>query len=485
MKFDLSLEEAVPRREGPSFRHPVTWKIKSGENWAVIGPNGAGKTLLTDMLHGRLALKSGKLRIETDDPGDISQLSVHKLVKYVAFRDIYSLADCSNMYYQQRWNATDAEQAPPAGSLLGGFPREKAERYAALFGIGELLDKRIISLSSGELRKFLITRTLMEEPRVLILDNPYIGLDDRSRDVLNGMLARTARLKGLQTVLVLSNPRDLPDWVDRVLPVRDRECLPPLDAAAFRRDTDLRRSLFPTAAAGDIRLPEAVRPGVPHEVTVRFEKVNVRYGDRAILRDVSWKVRSGEKWALLGENGSGKSTLLSLVCGDNPQAYANDITLFDRRRGTGESIWQIKERIGYLSPEMHTFYRADLPCADIVASGFFDSVGLYRPRTDAQRETALRWLELLQAGHLAERPFLQVSFGEQRLVLLARAFVKNPELLILDEPFHGLDAGRKGLVREVIEAYCRQEGRTLILVSHYTDEIPPCVDRVKRLVRQE
>ena len=222
-----------------------------------------------------------------------------------------------------------------------------------------------------------------------------------------------------------------------------------------------------------------------YEYVLRMNSVNVRYGCRSIVSDVSWEVRKGECWALLGENGSGKSTLLSLVCGDNPQAYANDITLFDRRRGSGESIWDIKKRIGYLSPDMHTYYLEDIPCIKVVASGFFDSIGLSKECTEAQYGTAMQWMRLFHAEHLAERPFVRISYGEQRLILLVRAFVKSPELMILDEPLHGLDAGKKKLATDIIQEYCSDPDVSLIYVTHYKDEIPPCVTEFKVMTRSQ
>ena len=182
-----------------------------------------------------------------------------------------------------------------------------------------------------------------------------------------------------------------------------------------------------------------------------------------------------------GANGSGKSTLLSLVCADNPQAYACDIELFGRRRGTGESIWDIKRHIGYVSPEMHRAYMRDLPAIDIVASGLHDSVGLYvRPRPE-QRETCLHWMNRFGIGHLADRTFLRMSSGEQRLCLLARAFVKSPDLLILDEPFHGLDDDNRLLATRIIEDYCSDPSITLIIVSHYANELPSNITHHLRL----
>ena len=222
--------------------------------------------------------------------------------------------------------------------------------------------------------------------------------------------------------------------------------------------------------------------GVEDEI-IRLNKVSIRYGERTILKELDWVVRKGEKWALTGGNGSGKSTLLSLICADNPQSYACDIALFGRRRGTGESIWEIKKHIGYVSPEIHRAYLKNMPAIDIVASGLHDSVGLYvRPKPE-QRSVCERWMEVFGIGELKDRSFLQLSSGEQRLVLLARAFVKEPDLLILDEPLHGLDTANRQLVRGIIDDYCRREGKTLVMVSHYEDEFPPCITHALHLKR--
>lgn len=203
-----------------------------------------------------------------------------------------------------------------------------------------------------------------------------------------------------------------------------------------------------------------------------MNNVTVRYGPRSILRDFSWCVKRGEVWALSGKNGSGKSTLLSLVCADNLQSYACDITLFGRRRGTGESIWDIKKRIGYVSPEMHRAYLRNLPVIEIVASGLHDTIGLYRRSSREQMERCLRWMELFGIAHLRDRSFLKISSGEQRLVLLARAFVKCPQLLILDEPMHGLDPENRARAKAVIEAFSRLDGKSVIVVSHFEEDFP-------------
>jgi molybdate transport system ATP-binding protein len=164
-----------------------------------------------------------------------------------------------------------------------------------------------------------------------------------------------------------------------------------------------------------------------------------------------------------------------LVCADNPQSYACDISLFGFRRGSGESIWDIKKHIGYVSPEMHRSYSENIPAIAIVASGLYDSVGLYiRPKPE-QLIVCEWWMNVFGIRDLRNRSFLQLSDGEQRLVLLARAFVKDPELLILDEPFHGLDMCNRLRVRAIIESFCRRPRKTLIMVTHYEEELPESI----------
>lgn len=209
---------------------------------------------------------------------------------------------------------------------------------------------------------------------------------------------------------------------------------------------------------------------------VDLNQVSIRYGERTILKALDWSVMCGEKWALSGDNGSGKSTLLSLVCADNPQSYACDISLFGRKRGSGESIWEIKKHIGYVSPEMHRAYLKNLPTIDIVASGLHDSIGLYRRSTEEELAKCAWWMDIFGIGDLRDRNFLQISSGEQRLALLARAFVKDPELLVLDEPLHGLDMRNRRLAKDVIETFCQRREKTLIMVTHYKNELPSVID---------
>lgn len=466
------IKNVVARLPELRFSAPINWEIHEGEQWAVVGANGAGKNLLTDALQCRYAFRQGEVGIGEENKNS-------EYIKSITFKDIYSLADCRNVYYQQRWHTAETEESPLVADLLHAYTgREELVELLRFFRMEELLSKRLIFLSSGELRKFLIIRVLLSAPRLLILDNPFIGLDMQSRQLLKEMLQQVTTLKGIQTVLLLSNPQDIPETVTHVLPVWNKTCLPVQTREQFFNDEETQSRLFPQLKKENLRLPFSDTAAISsHKITVGMENIHIRYGNRVILKDLNWEIKNGEQWALLGPNGSGKSTLLSLIYADNPQAYANTFYLFDRKRGSGESIWDIKSRIGYVSPEMHLYYNRNVPAIQIVGSGFFDSIGLYRKCNPEQEQQALRWMELFGIEHLKDRLFLTLSSGEQRLLLLARAFVKDPDLLILDEPLHGLDICNKKRVAYIIEQFCSRPGKTLIYVTHYPEELPAKISR--------
>jgi molybdate transport system ATP-binding protein len=237
----------------------------------------------------------------------------------------------------------------------------------------------------------------------------------------------------------------------------------------------------------------------PFDVAVQMNHVNIAFGDKKILDDISWTVKRGEHWALLGANGSGKSTLLSLINADNPQVYLNDVFLFDQKRGNGESIWEIKKKIGYVSPEMHNhvlrgssyiqsqamakndfslggFSQDKTTCFEIVSSGLHDQVGSSTRLSAMQQKTIMYWMEALDVIQLKQKAFYKTSLGQQRVLLLARALVKNPPVLILDEPCQGLDKQQTNLFTSVVDGICNHIEKTLIYVSHYDSDMPSCID---------
>ncbi|MBO4924152.1 MAG: ATP-binding cassette domain-containing protein, partial [Bacteroidales bacterium] len=420
---------------------PLSLAVCDGEQVAVVGDNAAGKTRLVETLSGILPVQGTALKFAFS-PSPLRLVSEN--IKYIAFRDTYDGAD-DNYYMQKRWNQQDIDDdTPTAGALLerafnaaetgsGRFLDEAArarlheerirlrDRLYDMFGLKGLLDSYIISLSSGELRKFQLTRTLLYMPRVLVLDNPFIGLDADTRAQLADLLGTLVREMHLLVILVLARTDLMPSFITHVIPVEGLEVLPKIPVADFH---DKYAVCDPESTGGHRRstlhdeilsIPvkdlssEHFYPKDPSPEIVRCTNVTIRYGSRTILQDLNWTVREGERWALTGQNGSGKSTLLSLICADNPQGYACNIELFGKKRGTGESIWDIKRHIGYVSPEMHRAYLKNLPALDIVASGLFDTVGLFMHPTAEQLEVCRLWMDVFGIAGLADRPYLRLS----------------------------------------------------------------------------
>ncbi len=483
MQKIIEIHKGITRMPEWRMAEPVDFEAIDGEHIAVVGPNGGGKSMFIDIIIGRHPL------LMTDPIYDFTP-SKRKLVseniKYITFRDSYGESDGA-YYLQQRWNQHDIdENTPTVGKQLEeayNFSgedtlerRELQKHLYDLFNMETLLDKYIILLSSGELRKFQLAKTLLANPRVLIMDNPFIGLDPQTRDQLKDLLKTLSNEQALQIILVLSKVDDIPDFITHVVEIKKMKVYSKITKELYLKS----RSKFPVHVLTNqkeqeiINLPYSNKEYDADEV-VKMNKVSIKYGKRTILQELDWTVKNGECWALSGQNGAGKSTLLSLVCADNPQSYACDISLFGNKRGSGESIWDIKKHIGYVSPEMHRAYQKDLPAIRIVASGLKDSVGLYMKPDKSEYEKCKWWMNIFGLDGIEDRTFLKLSSGEQRLVLLARAFVKDPELLILDEPLHGLDNTNRRMVKDIIEAFCKRKNKTLIMVTHYKEELPACI----------
>lgn len=475
----IKLTEAVARNPFVRLSSPASVDLLDGEHIAIVGANGAGKSLLVDMLTGKYLLREGSL--EYDFRPSLTNYA-YENIKYITFRDVYGSSDFYYCY-QMRWNQTEQDDVPEVCdffcSVSDNSLREKLFR---IFEIESMMHKKIVMLSSGELRKIELTNALSSSPRVLVMDNPFIGLDVTTRRQLYALLDELSRTSSLQIVLVLSMMEDIPEFITHVIPVTDKHVGDKVSLQTYRdffeqQDFQLRideKILFESLDKCIAEFPYKKENYLSDEI-IRFNGVNIKYAERTIIKNLNWTVRRGEVWALCGENGSGKSTLLSLVCADNPQAYACDISLFGYKRGSGESIWDIKKHIGYVSPEMHRAYMKDMPAVEIVASGLFDTVGLYRRPDSEQISVCEWWMDIFGISKLKDKSFMQLSSGEQRLCLLARAFVKDPELLILDEPLHGLDTFNRRRVKRIVEAFCRRRDKTLIMVTHYENELPDMI----------
>lgn len=491
MQKIIAIHSGTARMPEWRLAAPVDFELAEGENIAIVGPNGAGKSLFVDMLTGAHPL-FGDEPVYDFSPSKRQYVSDN--IKHITFTDSYGEND-STYYLQQRWNQHDIdEETPRVGDILykattaNGLDTDQAwvEHLYSLFEFRPLLDKYIILLSSGELRKMQVIKALLSKPRVLIIDNPFIGLDTETREQLKNLLGRLCGEQALQIILVLPQTDGLPEFITHVVEVTDKRVSRKMPRKNFNSDRmAAAEALTPEIDSMMGGLPYRSDPDFSTGEVVNMKKVRIQYGDRIILNSLDWVVNSGERWAVTGRNGAGKSTLMSLICADNPQSYACDIALFGKRRGSGESIWEIKKHIGYVSPEMHRAYKKNIAAVNIVASGLKESVGLYVKPTAEETAICLWWLRLFGIEDKAEQSFMKLSSGEQRLVLLARAFVKDPALLILDEPFHGLDNLNRTRVKAIIDAFCRRRNKTLIMISHFADEFPGCIDHSLTLTKQQ
>jgi molybdate transport system ATP-binding protein len=492
----LSFQNAsIFQAEKPIFSG-FNWQINDHENWAIIGEMGSGKTTILQALAGK------KRVLGNFNTPFISQNERHKDVVSMAANDYagFRLVHQSIQYYQQRFNSFDAELAPtvwefltdrvrPAGTIdknsAAVSPNFIAEEILIekcnLLRISHLLDRKLTSLSNGETRRALMTHALLKSPKLLLLDNPFVGLDVASRGILHDVL-QTINQSGTKVVLT-TTVAEIPAFVSHILVLKAGK----IDWQGAKQDFIVENFNQKSEEIIDEKILQAIDNEliVPFDEVLHLRKINIKYGSVQVLKDVSWQIKVGDKWALLGPNGSGKSTLLSLITADNPQSYANDFEIFGRNRKAGMSIWDIKKQIGFVSPEMHLYADKSLSVFKIIASGLFDTAGLFQALKPADEAKINRILSLLKLHSIAHKTLLNCSTGEQRMVFLGRALVKNPPVLILDEPCQGLDENHTLAFKTIIERLCLNKNRTLIYVTHYANEIPASVTKTLQLAAGE
>ncbi|MBI1342290.1 MAG: ATP-binding cassette domain-containing protein [Terrimonas sp.] len=461
----LSLHHITVKRGSEFILKDIGFCIREQEQWAITGPVGSGKTTLAKVITGSIFYQ-GQVRYYREPTPAVMLVEQQHRFK--------NLSNTQTFYYQQRFNSFDAEDSQTLREAFESFTgknitEKKIAAHLERLHLTELFDKPLVQLSNGENKRLQLAEALASAPDMLILDNPFTGLDIEGRKTLHQIINDICR-DGTQIVLI-TDPANLPACITHIATLTNGT----LHTYNREEFPDVTWTENNKAGLKDL-LDKFQVPGQPDfDCAVIMKDVSVQYGDKMILDHINWQVKRGECWSISGPNGAGKSTLLSLVTADNPQAYANMIWLFDKRRGQGESIWDIKKMIGYVSPEMHLAFDPGYNSFEVVASGLFDTIGLFRKIHPEQEEQILQWMKIMEIEQLARKNLLQLSLGQQRMVLLARALVKNPPMLVLDEPCQGLDDAQSDFFNSMVNELCAVFGTTLLYVTHIPERMPDAI----------
>ena len=450
----------------------ISWCWQAGQQWAVLGPNGAGKTALAQLLAGRLQPSRGRL---VRHP----QFASDNAIVWTSFERQRQLIEREQRLDQSelRSDAFDPGTLVADFILANGAADMTYRQLIRDCGIEHLTQQGLRFLSTGEARKVMLAAALWQRPALIIMDNPYAGLDQAAQRQLAAMVNHY-QTKGQTILLLLQDSRQISLATTHVLALDQGQ----VDYCGPRAGYQTPPTRTPHAP---VRLPDPLPRNYRldrHQPLFTLEQVSARYGQKPVLTDINWTLHWGDQVHLRGPNGAGKTTLLSMLYGDSHQAYGQQITLFGRARGSGESVAELKQKFGLVSTALHLQYNRRLSVADLVGSGLFDTVGLYRQPGPGERQHILHWLRTVGLEALAGSPFQQLSFGQQRLALLARAMVKSPPILILDEPGIGLDPAQQAFILELAGSIAQQGETQIIFVSHEREKSPPFINRTVTLV---
>ena len=436
--------------------HDIDWTLRPGEHWLITGANGSGKSALAAVLAGDGDVLSGSIE---GVPERVALVSYERQAELIAAERRKDDADILDVI---------SEGTPVAEIIEDGCEDlDLARSLVDTLGLRPLMSRAFRKLSTGETRKVMLIRALTSRPDLLVLDEPFDGLDHDSLVWLQGHLRELAETTPM--VIVLNRFDECPDFVTHVAYVDDGRlplCVERADEQAYAelyQLLHLKTSDLEIHAADPAAKLPALDPDTP---LVQLTGATVRYTDNTVFEGLDWTIEPNQSWQLSGPNGSGKTCLLQLITGDHPQCYVNDINVFGYQRGTGESIWEIKQFIGYVSTALQWEYTVSTGLRNVIISGFHDSIGLYTKSTDTEKAIADEWLAVLGMSDRADEPFNRLSFGDQRLVLIARAMVKHPPLLILDEPCLGLDDMNRQLVLALVERICLGSETSVLYVNH-------------------
>ncbi len=451
----------------------VNWQIEAGQHWVVTGANGSGKSALVATLAGF---------------GDQLVGSFTGLPEKVALVSFEAQAELIEQ--ERKKDDADILDVVAVGTTVseilaqGGGDALITKELVAKFELEYLLDRAFRALSTGETRKVLLIRAIASEPQLLILDEPFDGLDSKTLTMLQEYLENLS--KGINIVMVLNRCDEFPEFMTHIGYMQQGSLIHKVarsDKEATRELLQLlhlKTSHLEIPETDEVSASQLLKDGDP---LVKLTDICVKYDELRVVEDFNWTIEAEEHWQLSGPNGSGKTAVLSLITGDHPQCYTNNINVFGFQRGNGESIWQIKQFIGYVSTALQWEYRVGTSLKNVIISGFYDSIGLYTKSTDSQRKIADQWLAVLGMSDRADISFNRLSFGDQRLLLIARAMVKHPPLLILDEPCLGLDDINRQLVLALIEKICAAGKSTVLYVNHHSEDAIAGIEKHKKMVK--
>jgi molybdate transport system ATP-binding protein len=487
----ISFQDVSIRQFNTLVFEGLNFSLEKGQHWALVGKSGSGKSTFLDFIMGKASMARGEAyypyfdRHIQEHHQDDPLFNRYKLMTQVSARhEFRNLSNTSDFYYQQRFNSCDSEDANTVATYLSTIKIINPsgvwtiQKVTERLRLTHLLDKELIKLSNGETKRLMLAAALIKNPLLLLLDNPLNGLDVSARQDFNELI-REISDSGV-SIMMATAATEIPESITHVAVLENGKMIIQCPVNEFKplsfhtidqrqtNEEELKQLLFAT-------------PSVVYDTIIGMENVSIKYGEKQILDQVNWQVKQGERWALTGHNGAGKSTLLSLINGDNPQAFANKIILFDQQKGSGESIWEIKKKIGYASPEFFQYFPMGSTCLQVIESGFDDTLGLFRLSGKSRAETSLRWMKLLYISEFASELIRNVPVSIQRICMLARAMVKNPSLLILDEPCLGLDVEQQEQFKNLIDTICGMSKLTLIYVSHYQEEMPVSITHSLKL----
>jgi len=433
-----------------------SWQVLENENWCVLGKNGSGKQYLDQIL-------TGELQPDSVDAFQIPCVDKVGMVSFETQQDVYE--------HELKIDSSDDKNVNDIGTKAKDFlPQDKwDDALISEFGLSHRLESGYRQLSTGEGRKLLILQAIFNGVELLVCDNPFDSLDEASCTALSIALERLTKT-GIQVLLMLNNRQDIPSWCSNIAFIERGQ----LDIVGKLESDETKRQLdaLLTPVTDNVSWPTNMQElcDYKHPYLVNLIKGKVQYNGVKVFEGLDVAIKPLQHTLITGPNGSGKSTLMQLITGDCTQCYSNDIHVLGYKRGSGESIWELKKDMGIVSSELHREYRVNGDLLTVVLSGFYDSIGLYQQAEQDKIEIARQWLDKI--GLLAHQntSFRSLSYGEQRLALIARALVKSPYLLILDEPTQGLDELNRHRVLNFLEHLAEQKHSTMLLVSHRKDE---------------